>query len=73
MTSNVVTLIGKAPRQLPHFAITDTDERASYYALSNADEAMRIIMTVAIGEGPKCALDLIDNIRAHIMNSFPQR
>ena len=73
--ANVVTLLGKAPRvpevPRPEFGLRyDSDQRADYYALSNADEALRRVMAVGTAEGRKAALDLLDHIRGAVETTF---
>jgi imidazole glycerol phosphate synthase subunit HisF len=50
--------------------MTDPEERASFYALSNADEVMRLSMTIAYAEGPSAALDAIENAAEAVRRQF---
>jgi hypothetical protein len=82
MTSNIVTLIGRTPkaaqdevREVPAFKprlgpTTDPEERASLYALANADETMRLAMLVATAEGAQAALDMLDNAKSAVTRQF---
>lgn len=78
-TSNVVTLANKAPRERevppfkPKLGIQDADERAGFYALSNASECGRLAMTIAKAEGLKAALDMLDNIKVAIAAEFKSK
>ena len=77
--TNVVTLPGRAPRQpdpdaipVPLFGMRgDPEQRADFYALANADEALRILMVIATADGRTAAMDLLDNIRVAIEKTFP--
>ena len=73
--ANVVTLLGKAPRvpevPKPEFGLRDdSEQRADFYALSNADEALRLVMVIGTAEGRKAALDLLDHIRGAVEKTF---
>lgn len=76
MTSNIVTLPGRAPpvREVPAFTprltAIDAEERASLYALSNADETMRLAIVTGTAEGPQAALDMLDNAKAAVRRHF---
>ena len=78
-STNVVTLPGRAPRQpdpdaipVPVFGLRgDPEQRADFYALANADEALRILMVIATADGRTAAMDLLDNIRVAIEKTFP--
>lgn len=49
---------------------TDPDERASLYALANADEVMRMAMTTAYAEGPQASLDMMENAKFAVKKQF---
>lgn len=79
MTGNIFTLPNRTPKAaqdaVPKFRprlgpTSDPEERASLYALANADETMRLAMVVATAEGPQAANDMLDNAKSAVNRQF---